>query len=595
MFEICRKTFLILSPAERRLAIVVTLLMLVQAVAEVSGIVSIAPFLAVLGNPEVVRTNARVAWLYNLLGFTDSRTFLEAMGAMAFIVLTGSALFRGLVQYAKFRFTNMRRHTLNLRLLEKYIRQPYEYFLQSNTSQLSKTILSEVDQFIMNGLMPLLQIFSYGLVAMGIIALLLYVSLQLALLVSGTLGLFYGIVYWRLSAWIGRLGRDRRIANGVRFQITAEILGGIKELKVLGREQVYLDAFKWPSLRFARCQTTSQILSDAPRYLIETVGICTMFLVVLFLLHKNSDLGHALPIIGLYAFSGYRLLPAAQNIYGALTTLRFSAPAIEAIYSDLAAAGGPQPLQPYQDDAARMKLKREIGLRKLCFNYPGALKPALQDITLSIPALTSTGIVGATGAGKSTLVDLILGILAPSDGEIIIDDVPLSPANLRSWQANIGYVPQQIFLADDTVARNIAFGVPLARIDRNAVETAARLAQIHDFILTMPQGYDTVVGERGVRISGGQRQRLGIARALYHDPDVLIFDEATSALDHETESGVIRAVETLSDQKTIIMIAHRHDTLRKCQRIIRLDAGRAEVMTQTAFLAGIRPKGESVG
>ncbi len=578
MFDIVKKMFLVLSPAERWQGAAVTALMMMQAVTEVTGIVSITPFLAVLGNPDAVQTNKYLALVYNGLGFTSSRQFLIAMGVVAFFVLAGASVFRAIVQYARARFTNMRRHTISLRLLEKYMRQPYVFFLRHNTSHLAKMILAEVDQFTLNALVALMQFFSYLFVSAGIIVMLLAVSMKLAMIVAGTLGLVYGLISWRLSATITELGNERKITNGARYQITTEILGGVKELKVLGREQVYLDAFEWPSLRYARVQTNYQVLSETPRYMVEIIGFCALLLIVTYLMRGNTGLGHALPIIGLYAFAAYRLLPAAQNIYNAMVTLRYSRPAVETIYNDIA---GAMPAAPAAPSREKLQLRRSIELRDLGFAYPEAQKDTLSRINVTIPAWQSTGIVGATGAGKSTLVDLILGVLEPTAGGIYIDGVKLDSGNMRAWQNAIGYVPQQIFLADDTVARNIAFGIPEREIDRAAVEAAAAMAQIDRFVLSdLPQGYDTMIGERGVRLSGGQRQRIGIARALYHNPDVLLLDEATSALDGDTEADVMQAIENLSGRKTVIMIAHRRNTLRACASLIHVEGGCATIAKQ---------------
>ena len=573
MFGTLRKTFLILSRRERWQLALVTLLMVAQAAAEVSGIASIAPFLAVLGNPQVVRTNRHVAWIYDRSGFNSPQDFLLALGVAAFVVLSLASGFRAAVSYARARYANARRHTLSHKLLQKYIRQPYGFFLRNNSSALSTTILSEVDLYIANALMAAMQLFSYGLVAGAIVALLLAVSLNLALIVAGTLGLAYGLIYWSIAATADRIGRGRKQVNAARYQVTAEILGGVKELKVLGREQAYMDAYEWPSLRFSRVQTQYQTLTDLPRYLVEIIGFCTLFGIVIYMMRQHADLGHALPVVGLYAFAAYRLLPAAQNIYASFATLRFSRAAVDTLYDEV---HDYDPAATVARDESRLALRQSIVFENVRFRYEGAERDALAHVNLTIPAHSAIGIVGATGAGKTTLVDLLLGLLAPDGGRILVDGVALDAAIMPAWQNAIGYVPQQIFLADASVLRNIAFGIQEKAIDRAAAMAAAKLAQLDAFVTgELPQGYDTMVGERGVRLSGGQRQRIGIARALYHDPDILLLDEATSALDGETEEDLMRALDGLAGKKTIIMIAHRRNTLRRCDHIVTVANGGA--------------------
>jgi len=291
---------------------------------------------------------------------------------------------------------------------------------------------------------------------------------------------------------------------------------------------------------------------------------------MLYLMAQSGSFASALPIIALYAFAGYRLMPALQQIYGALTSLRFAGPALDALHQDLMSL---QPAGPNTQQPA-MPLTQAITLNNIVYRYPNAATPTLKSISLSIPAKSTVGLVGTTGSGKTTTVDLILGLLDAQEGTLAIDGQPITDHNKRAWQRAIGYVPQQIYLADDSVAANIAFGIEPEQIDLAAVERAAKIANLHEFVISdLPQGYATTVGERGVRLSGGQRQRIGIARALYHNPQVLILDEATSALDNLTEQAVMEAVHNLGHEITIILIAHRLSTVRECDQIFLLEKG----------------------
>jgi ABC-type multidrug transport system fused ATPase/permease subunit len=291
---------------------------------------------------------------------------------------------------------------------------------------------------------------------------------------------------------------------------------------------------------------------------------------MLYLMAQSGSFASALPIIALYAFAGYRLMPALQQIYGALTQLRFAGPALDALHKDLMSL---QPAGPNTQQPA-MPLTQAITLNNIVYCYPNAATPALKGISLTIPAKSTVGLVGATGSGKTTTVDLILGLLDAQEGALAIDGQPITDHNKRAWQRAIGYVPQQIYLADDTVAANIAFGIEPEQIDQTAVEKAAKIANLHEFVISdLPRGYATTVGERGVRLSGGQRQRIGIARAMYHNPQVLILDEATSALDNLTEQAVMEAVHNLGHEITIILIAHRLSTVKECDTIFLLEKG----------------------
>jgi len=313
-----------------------------------------------------------------------------------------------------------------------------------------------------------------------------------------------------------------------------------------------------------------------PYYLIEAIAFGGIILISIFMLTGNGDdnvaLGGILPILGLYAFAAYRIKPAVQNIFQGFTGLRFGRATVDNLYADIYQGNSTEQL-PVQKPL-KLRVKHSIALDNLTYTYPNAIKPALNDLNIVIPVGSSLGIVGSTGAGKTTFVDVILGLLRPELGAITIDGKPVGENILRAWQQSLGYVPQDIFLTDATVAENIALGVPMHKIDIDQVEHCASLAQVSEFILNeLPYQYETLVGERGVRLSGGQRQRIGIARALYHNPEVLVFDEATSALDSITEKAVMEAIDALTQQKTIILIAHRLSTVRNCNQIVLLDQG----------------------
>lgn len=564
----------LLSPRERRTGAVVLALMILLALVETAGVASVMPFLAVLGNPELVETQPALAWAYERGGFASPNRFLLALGVGAFAVVAFGAVLRIVTTYWMNHWVQMRRYSIGVALLSTYLRQPYEFFLGRNSADLSKSILSEVDDLIDKVFQPGMYLLAYGLVGLVLIGFLVWIDPALAGIIAFVVGGAYALIYFAVRGILGRAGKGRVVANRDRFMATSEALGGIKDLKVLGREEAYLKRFRVPARRFSRYQALAKTLPQAPKYLVEAVGVGGVILLAVFLLGTGGDLGTILPVLGAYTFAGYRLLPAAQQIYAGFSTLRYGLPAVDDAWQELRGPSRP-PSPASREFSSDLDIGGGIHFDRVTFHYSGAGDPALDGMSLHIPSGTSLAFVGTTGAGKTTAVDLLLGLLSPTHGCIRLGDTPLSPGNIRDWQDNLGYVPQTIYLADASVAENIAFGIPEDEMDLHAVERAAKLAAIHDFIETgLPNGYRTTVGERGVRLSGGQRQRLGIARALYHNPDVLVLDEATSALDTATEREIMRAIDRLTGEKTIIMIAHRMSTVVQCDQIAVLDRGR---------------------
>ena len=567
MILLFRKLWPLLTPQERRKALLMLALIVLMALAETVSVVSIMPFLTVLGRPEIVHENAWLQRLYQWLGMRDTRSFIVALGLFSMTMVVASSAFKTMTLHLVNRFAHFQRHSLSVRLLSRYLRQPYEFFLSRNPSELTKNVLSEVDQLVFDLLQPLSMLISQGVVVLLMVVLIVAYDPLMALSIIGTVGVLYGAIYLAVRHRLARIGNERQGANASRYQACNEALGGIKDVKVTHTADAWLGTFGRNSREFSRHSASAETVSTSPLYMVEAVGYSGLILIALLLLARNNDIANVLPGLGLYGFAAYRLLPATQIMYRGFARLRFSAAALDNIHRDLnlvdeAAPTGTDVLAP----------QREICLRGVRYAYPSALgKPALDGIDLVIPANTSVGIAGRSGAGKSTLMDILLGLLQPQEGTLLVDDTPITPANVAAWQRAIGYVPQHIYLADASLAENIAFGILREHIDMQSVERAARAAQIHDFIVgELPTGYDTRVGHRGIRLSGGQRQRVGIARALYRDPPVLFFDEATSALDMQTEEAVNDAIRALSGNKTIVVIAHREASLRDCTTVVTL-------------------------
>jgi ABC-type multidrug transport system fused ATPase/permease subunit len=577
-----KKLLALLTPSERKRAGLLMGMILVMAFLDMLGVASILPFMAVLANPELVQTNAVLNTAFTIsrhIGIHTPEQFLFALGVLVFVLLVTSLAFKALTTYAQTRFALMREYSIGKRLVEGYLHQPYSWFLNRHSADLGKTILSEVNAVIGNGMIPLMTLMAQSTVALALLILLIIVDPLLALSVGVVLGLAYASIFAVMSGWLKRLGQARIDANKERFTAVSEAFGAAKEVKVGGLEQAYIQRFAKPAEIYAKGHATAKVISQLPRYALEAIAFGGMLLVMLYLMAKSGSFASALPIIALYAFAGYRLMPALQQIYGAFTQLRFAGPALDALHQDFTSL---QAADAQHGLISPLPLTQAITLNQVSYRYPKAPQPALKGIDLTIPAHSTVGFVGATGSGKTTTVDVILGLLEPQEGLLSIDGQPITATNRRQWQRAIGYVPQHIYLADDSVAANIAFGVNAKDIDQQAVERAAKIANLHEFVVNdLPQGYATTVGERGVRLSGGQRQRIGIARALYHNPQVLILDEATSALDNLTEQAVMEAVNNLGHDITIILIAHRLSTVRECDQIYLLERG--EVKAQGTF------------
>jgi ATP-binding cassette, subfamily B, bacterial PglK len=578
MIETFRKLRDLLMPQERRALYLLLGILMVGGVFETFGIASVLPFMAVLSQPERIATQPQLAAVYDALGFASPNRFLIFLGIGSFVFVLMGVLTHILSLYAIARFSNKRSYTLSSRLLRGYLHQPYSWFLNRHSADLGKTILNEVDSVVNHTMIPTLKLISNLFICLFIVTLLVFLQPWVALGTAAVLGSCYGAILGVTRRYLTYFGRLRFEATRQRYRLAQEATGGIKDVKLLGLEEVYLRRFQIPSRQSARANTFRSVVAESPRYLLQGLAFGGMLLMILVLLFAGDggSLAGVLPLLAIYAFAGLRLLPAMQQIYAELTMIRFNRMVLDSLHRDMSEVRATREEAPAE--AVRVEpvhLNERLELVDVHYSYPFAERPALRGLSLSIPARTTVGIVGGTGAGKTTAVDLMLGLLELQEGRLEADGVAIGPGNLRAWQNTIGYVPQQIYLTDDSVAANIAFGLPPERIDQAAVERAAKIAELHRFVTEeLPEGYATRVGERGVRLSGGQRQRIGIARALYHDPDVLIMDEATSALDNLTERAVMDAVHNLGHAKTIILIAHRLTTVEDCDIIFMMEHGR---------------------
>ena len=552
---------------------------LLSGLAQVIGIASVFPFIAVATDPGLIETNEYLGQLDSFLALNDQREFLMALGIGAFVLLVITNFITGLNVWLTFRFAGAARQKLSVRLLDYYLNQHYLYHVRRNSAVLIKNLVEESGRVINSFLLPFLIVSSKFISVVFIAVMLLYIDPVVALVAILLLGGSYMLMFYSIRQKLKDIGFENSRLFAERYRLAGESLGGIKDLKLLGRIGHYYKRYFMVSDRIMRNMVFTKIIAEVPRYVLETVAFGGIILLAVYFVRQDSAV-ELMPLLSLYAFAGYRLMPSLQNIYHESTSIKNNLAAVKVLREELENCSESLFVQrdySHEDHSVRkgLHLENEIRLEHISFTYPDSSRPALDDINLTVNAKNSIAFVGSSGSGKSTCADLILGLIDAAEGRIWIDGTEIDHTNMRLWQNNIGYVPQSIFLADSSIAENIAFGIDEDRIDNEAVIHAAKMASIHDFItLELPGGYQTYIGEKGVKLSGGQRQRIGIARALYENPEVLVLDEATSALDTPTEEAIMDAVHGLSGQKTIIIIAHRISTVRECDMIYLLDHGR---------------------
>ncbi len=570
-----KKIFDLLTPKEKKQGIFLLFLILTMAIFDMLGVASILPFITILTNPDLIETNIILKNLYQkslFFGVENEKQFLFISGIAVFTLLIISLSLKAITQYAQIRFSLMREYSIGKRLVEGYLSQPYVWFLKRHSADIGKNILSEVNMVIAQTIVPAMNLIVQCSVTFAILSLLIVIDPILALSVGFILTFSYWIIFISIKNFLSRIGSERLKANKVRFTIISEVFGAIKETKLAGLENLYVNRFSKPAKIYATNQSLAMVIGQLPRYCLEGIAFGGMIVLVLILMARDGNFVSIMPTIALYAFAGYRLMPALQQTYNAITQLRFSGPSLDTLHNDLIE------LQSYEQEKnvnSDIKLTKSITLESINFNYPDTKIATLKNINLKIEAFKKIGIVGTTGSGKTTMIDIILGLLEANNGILSVDNNPIDKNNRRSWQKSIGYVPQEIYLSDSSVESNIAFGQDPKHIDTESLENAARIANLHDFIINqLSEKYKTSLGERGIRLSGGQRQRIGIARALYRKPQVLIMDEGTSALDNLTEKEVMDALNNLGNEITTILVAHRLSTVKNCDKIFLLEKGK---------------------
>jgi ABC-type bacteriocin/lantibiotic exporter with double-glycine peptidase domain len=569
----------ILTPKQRRGILTTQIVSIAMAFSTVSGIAAIAPFFAVLGQPELIDHNTLLHWAYAHGGFSSKRGFVVALGIAFIVVMLIANLINVLGSLAMSRLALRIGTELQSTLFGEYLARPYSFHVRGNGTMLFNNILHETAR-VTNGILRNAFLLVTNLVTASFIILsILLLRPMIALAMIAALAGGYALIYFVLRNRLLRLGESQSRFAIEQAQILHESFGAIKEIIVLQAQNFFRGRFERASKSFSLAAAHSQVVAQNPRHLMECVAAMGLVGLALVLGGREDGVGPWLGQLTFLAFAAYRLLPILQQIFAASVNIRADRAALASIAPDLRRARtavhrtAPANFTP-SDRAWQVRPQQEIRLEEVSFRYDPDLPWALRAISLRIPARAAIGIVGVSGSGKTTLVDVIVGLLAPSEGRVEVDGSALDEANRSTWQSRIAYVPQNMFLLDSSIAQNIALGIPAADIDRQRLMEAARLAQLDDFIKSLPAGYDHRVGERGIQLSGGQRQRIGIARALYRAATVLVFDEATNALDGLTERELMATLGGLRGRYTTILVAHRMSTVRSCDIIFELENGK---------------------
>jgi ATP-binding cassette subfamily C protein len=569
--KLLTRGYLLALPYGRLKILGVLSLIIFNGLLQLVGVTSIFPFFALAANPDRLRNSRFGNWFLHSLPPIDDNHLLVIAGCFSIIMLVIANIGSVASEVIRIRYAYGFWHWLRRRIFESYASHPYEFYLRRNSSDLNQKLM-DVMIFIQNVFLPIGEILTRIVMVVLLAGAVFLVQPWVAVGAILVLGGFYFVVFLWLRPRARSIGEELLFHMKGVGKNTSQFLQGIKTVFVHGSSRFFIDKVLFHSSLFGRAQSMIPIYSNGPRYIIEPIAFGGLVAIVIVLALQGRPFSDILPNLSVMALAAYKLLPNLQMLYGQLvmvTANNYTLTQIEEEILELEKEIVPSYMTC--ESSIGLSFNRDIRIENLTFSYAKGVAPIIRDLSLTIRKNESVGIVGPSGSGKSTLVDLILGLHTAQLGQILIDEEPLTSANINSWRRMIGYVPQDIYLLDETIAENIAFGIPLQEIDQDSLKSAAEGAQILQFIQReLPQGFNTIVGERGMRLSGGQRQRIGIARALYNNPQVLILDEATSALDQETENAVMETINGFHGKLTMVTIAHRLTTIEKCDRIIRM-------------------------
>lgn len=552
------------------------ILQLIETLLDFFGISLILPFVNILVNAESLHGAGWYGLVSRLIGAEDTASVLLFITLLMIAVYIVKNLFMLFLLNLRVRFIGTNKVKMGTKMITCYMHKPYTFHLQRNTAEIIRNINGDVGGAF-TVISSIFSLISDVLIVAALVVYLFAVDFAMTLGVMGALAVCSAIYFLFVRKAIRNMGQKNRKVTARMYKAIQQAMGGIKEVKIMGREKYFAEVYQNAGIESVRLSKRYSVISAIPARLIETLCMCTILGILALKIASGEDLSAVVPSLSAFAVAAIRLLPRANGINSCINSITYSMPSLEALYDDLIESDREEAERLREAEAKKQEKKtvahgeeQDIFVRDVTYTYPNKNEPVLQNVSLTIAHGSSVGIIGATGAGKTTLVDLILGLLKPDSGTICYGTLDIHE-DYAQWQKHIGYIPQSIYLVDDTIRSNVALGIDAEQIDDEAVWNALENAQLADFVRSLEDGLDTIIGERGVRISGGQRQRIGIARALYYDPEILFFDEATSSLDNETEAAVMESINALGSRKTMIIVAHRLTTLRGCDKIYRVD------------------------
>lgn len=588
MLRIIKKFQLILNKRQKMRVIMIGVMMIIGAFLETLGVGLIMPLVSAITTPDIIDTNKYVRRVCEIFDLHTTRTFMIVVLAALIFIYIFKNIFLFLEYYVQYRFIYNNRYAVQCRLMEVYLHRPYEYFLNADSGEIVRVVMSDAGSTF-SLLNTVLSFFTEAVVSAALIVTIVAADPFMAFLLASVLGSMMFLIGRLIKPVLRRAGEKLQLNSAKMNKWLLQAISGIKEVKVAEKEDFFLEQFSKYGKRTIDSEKKNGVLGTIPRLAIEALGISAMLAVIAILMWRGREIDTMLPQLSAFAMAAVRLMPSVNRMSASLNSVSYYEPALDKMLEHLSVAERWEQertdsiIECGNGDAAvnesitgastsKLTLEDQIELSEITYAYPNAEHPVLEHANMVIPVGKSVGIVGASGSGKTTAIDILLGLLSPQAGCVLVDGVDIRE-DYAGWLARLGYIPQMIFMLDDTIRANVAFGIPDKEVDDAQVWKALEEAQLKEFVQSLPDGLDTTIGERGVRLSGGQRQRIGIARALYTDPELLIFDEATSALDNETEAAIMESINALHGRKTMIIIAHRLTTIEECDIVYKVENG----------------------
>ncbi|MCH5343101.1 MAG: ABC transporter ATP-binding protein [Acetatifactor sp.] len=574
MIRMIKKLRILLDGRQKRIMAGLIVLMVIGAFLQTAGVGMLVQVVNVVIDPDAVKNSRAAAMLYDLLGSDSYSSFSVTVMALLILIFVVKNLFLYVQQKLTFSFVYTNQFRTSERMMRNYLRRGYEFYLNADTAVVQRNITSDVNNMYAL-ILALLQLLSDGVVSLFIVSYCFLTNGTMTMILAVVLIILMLLVKKILKPIMYKAGKDNQDYYSGLFKWISQTVQGIKEVKVNGKEQFFVGEYVKCGRGYVNAVQRYSLYNNIPKLLMETACVAAMVGYMIFQVCTGVSTEDMLGVLSTLAAAAFVLLPCVNRINNQINSIAYFEPFFMGVSDNLQdeIQGDKVDMSAFATDSRKLSVAERIELKDISYAYPNTDKLIFDHADLTIPIGTSVGIVGTSGAGKSTVVDILLGLLEIRTGRILADGVNVKE-NYRGWLKNIGYIPQMIFMLDDTIRNNVAFGVPEEEIDEDRLWEVLREAQLDEFIHTLPEGLDTGIGERGIRLSGGQRQRIGIARALYHDPEVLVLDEATSALDNDTEAAIMEAINRLHGKKTLIIIAHRLQTIEKCDLVYRVEDGK---------------------